>query len=374
MTVQDMLDQKSAEPVTVAADVAAVAATTLSPLVRDIDEGLYPRDVMRAFGTAGAYRTHLPTDRTADLSQTISYMARAGEHCISTSFCMWCQNALAWYIFASDNAWLKEEIGAKVATGEILGGTGLSNPMKTFFGIETMKLRAQRVEGGYVVKGALPWVSNVEDDGYFGIVFEVEDDAGAEPHRVMAVAHAGAEGVKIVEDHDFVAMGGTATVAVQLRNTLIEDRFVLADPIGPYLKKIRAGFVLMQCGMAIGMIRSCIDLMHQVRGQLGHVNKYLDEQPEDFEAKLAELEAEIFDLAKTPFDPSMAYFRRVVTARLKGGEAAMAAAHWAMLHQGARGYVGRGAAQRRLRESYFIGIVTPATKQLKKMLAELPAA
>jgi hypothetical protein len=45
-----------------------------------------------------------------------------------------------------------------------------------------------------------------------------------------------------------------------------------------------------------------------------------------------------------------------------------------MLHCGARGFVSKGAAQRRLRESYFIAVVTPATKQLRKMLAELPAA
>ncbi|MFW5654513.1 MAG: acyl-CoA dehydrogenase family protein [Roseicyclus sp.] len=372
MTVQDSLDRKSAEPVGVAEGVAEITRTTLAPLVREIDGGLYPRDVMRAFGAAGAYATHLPQGDAADLRDTVALMATAGAQCTSTAFCMWCQNALAWYIYCSDNAWLKENIGAKVATGEILGGTGLSNPMKTFFGIETMRLKARRVEGGYVIRGALPWVSNVEGDGYFGIVFEVE---GAEPpHRVMAVAHAGADGVKIVEDHDFVAMGGTATVAVQFRDALIEDRFILADPIEPYLKRIRAGFVLMQCGMALGMVQSCIDLMRQVRGQLGHVNRYLDEQPEDFEAALAELEAEIDALARTPFDPSMAYFRRVLTARLKGGEAAMAAAHNAMLHCGARGYVGKGAAQRRLREAYFIGIVTPATKQLKKMLAELPAA
>ncbi len=40
------------------------------------------------------------------------------------------------------------------------------------------------------------------------------------------------------------------------------------------------------------------------------------------------------------------------------------------LHQGARGYVSTGAAQRRLREAYFVAIVTPATKHLRKMLAD----
>jgi hypothetical protein len=41
-----------------------------------------------------------------------------------------------------------------------------------------------------------------------------------------------------------------------------------------------------------------------------------------------------------------------------------------MLHCGARGYLKSHRAQRRLRESYFVAIVTPATKQLRKMLAE----
>jgi len=49
----------------------------------------------------------------------------------------------------------------------------------------------------------------------------------------------------------------------------------------------------------------------------------------------------------------------------------VAAAHAAMLHCGARGYVANGAAQRRLREAYFVAIVTPAIKQLKKMLADM---
>ena len=45
-----------------------------------------------------------------------------------------------------------------------------------------------------------------------------------------------------------------------------------------------------------------------------------------------------------------------------------------MLHAGARGYVAGAPAQRRLRESYFIAIVTPATKHLRRELACLAAA
>jgi len=218
----------------------------------------------------------------------------------------------------------------------------------------------------------LLWDTNVGEDGYFGIVFSVEE--GDTVKHIMAVARGDQPGVKTVLDHEFMSMAGTATRAVQFRDALIEDTFILSDPIDGYLQKIRPGFVLMQTGMALGMIRSSIKLMEQVRGQLGHVNKYLEKQPEDFQALLDEQEAEVMELAKTPYDTSNAYFRRVVTARLRGGEASTDAAHFAMLHCGARGFVSKGAAQRRLRESYFIAVVTPATKQLRKMLAELPAA
>ncbi len=352
----------------VLAQIRDIAEGQLAPRAGEIDAGAYPEDIMRACGAAGAYGGHV-SGAGVTLGETIEAISTVAEKCISTAFCMWCQDALGWYIASSDNEALKAGLGRKVANGEVLGGTGLSNPMKTFFGIEKMRLKGTRVEGGYTIKGALPWVSNVGEDGYFGMVFETTDET---PKRVMAVADCANEGVKTVLDHEFMAMGGTATRAVQFRDAFIPDEMILADPIDGYLQKIRPGFVLMQCGMAVGMIRSSIALMRQVEGQLGHVNKYLEEQPEDFETILAETEAELAELVTTPYDTSIPYFRRVVALRLKGGEAAMKAAHAAMLHQGARGYVSSGAAQRRLREAYFIGIVTPATKQLRKMLSELP--
>ena len=123
--------------------------------------------------------------------------------------------------------------------------------------------------------------------------------------------------------------------------------------------------------MAFGLIRDCIRLMEQTKKPLGHVNKYLDLQPEPLTEKLLAMEAEVARLAATPFETDPSYWRAVIEARLAAGETSVAAAHGAMLHCGARGYVVNAAAQRRLREAYFVAIVTPATKQLRKMLADL---
>jgi alkylation response protein AidB-like acyl-CoA dehydrogenase len=45
--------------------------------------------------------------------------------------------------------------------GETLGGTGMSNPMKSFAQIESLLLKATPVDGGYRINGTLPWVSNL---------------------------------------------------------------------------------------------------------------------------------------------------------------------------------------------------------------------
>jgi alkylation response protein AidB-like acyl-CoA dehydrogenase len=240
--------------------------------------------------------------------------------------------------------------------------------MKMLFGIEPIRLKGKRIAGGYAVRGALPYVSNLGGDHYFGAVFEVDD---APKRYVMAIVPCATQGVELSGNTKFAALDGTRTFSVQMRDAIIADAYVLADPSDAFIKRIRAGFVLLQAGMAIGLIRGCIALMNQVRGPLGHVNKYLDVQPEQLADELAALEANVERLAATPFESDQDHWRAVIETRLKLSEAALAAAQAAMLHCGARGYIANATAQRRLRESYFVAIVTPAIKQLKKMLADM---
>ncbi len=66
--------------------------------------------------------------------------------------------------------------------------------MKSFFGIEKLKLKGRKVDGGYVVKGALPWVSNLGPGHFFGTIFEREDEAGG---IVMFLADCSDPGVTL---------------------------------------------------------------------------------------------------------------------------------------------------------------------------------
>jgi alkylation response protein AidB-like acyl-CoA dehydrogenase len=76
-------------------------------------------------------------------------------------------------------------------------------------------------------------------------------------------------------------------------------------------------------------------------------------------------------LAVTPHETDTDYMRQVLTARLNVSELSLEASQAAMLHAGARGYIHGSAFNRRLRESYFVAIVTPSIKHLQQELARL---
>jgi alkylation response protein AidB-like acyl-CoA dehydrogenase len=347
--------------------VASIARKELAPLAGAIDEGkIYPEAQLRRLGEVGAWGSHVPQDGPADLRCAIEAMAALGEVCGATAFMAWCQNTLVWYVANSTNLKLARRFGDSFARGRLLGGTGLSNPMKSFFGIEKLKLRGRKVDGGYVVRGALPWVSNLGPGHFFGTIFEREDAPG---ELVMFLADCSDPAITLQPCKPFLAMDGTGTYGVQFRDAFIPDDLILAEQAAPFVKKIRAGFILLQLGMGLGLLKDCINIMDEVGQPLGHINCYLPQQPVQFKELFSELERETMALARDPLNPDETYWRKVIALRLRAGDASVAAAHAAMLHCGARGYLKSHRAQRRLREAYFVAIVTPATKQLRKMLA-----
>ncbi len=363
---------QAADRAQVLAAVRAVAESDAKMQAPIIDrDGLYPADMLRKLGAAGAFAQHLSgpgAGGARDLMTTVEAMALVGEYCGCTSFLMWLQNAFGWYLEVTENTALRDRLQPAVAAAQVFGSSGMSNPVKAMDGIENFKLRGERVAGGYVVSGVLPYVSNLGIGHVMGTAFEL---AGDPARKVMAAFRINGEDVKITQNVHFIGLEGSATYTVVMKRHFVADEMVLAESLAPYVKRIKPVFFLLQAGMALGQIRGAINVMRDCDRTHGHANAYLPKRPDFFEAEAAALRPRLAALLRDPLDPSEGYLRAVYRARLEAGELALEAAQAALLHAGAKGYIRGSEADRRWRETLFVAVVTPALKHLRKALAEM---
>jgi alkylation response protein AidB-like acyl-CoA dehydrogenase len=347
----------------------------LKPLTVKIDlEGYYPEEVLRKLGAVGVFRQHLPAARPAgehDMGAAVQAMATVSHECLSTGFAIWCQDTCGWYLQNAETETVRDIWLPKLAAGEVLGGTGMSNTMKAFAGIEPLRLNGKRVDGGYIVNGSLPWVSNLGNKHVFGTLFALE---GTDNRSVMALVDCAAEGFSLRQSAHFTALEGTRTFACIFKDVFIPDEMIIDHDGAAFLRRSRAGIVLLQFGMGVGNIQSCIDMSREVEPLLGHVNCYLEDRPDELQEELDDAVEAALALAEDPFETSDEFFREILQLRLSAGELAIRASQSAMLHTGAKGYLRTAPAQRKLRESYFIAIVTPAIKHLRKELSAMAEA
>ncbi|MBE9032750.1 acyl-CoA/acyl-ACP dehydrogenase [filamentous cyanobacterium LEGE 11480] len=348
----------------------------LTPKVADIDlKGEFPGQIMHTLGEAGAFSHAVAIVNGGSgkgLKAAIQSIEEISKDCLSTGFIAWCQVACTWYLQNTKNTQLKTKLLPHIATGQQLAGTGLSNPMKHFADIEKIALTATPTDGGYMINGLLPWVSNLGPGHYFGIAARLSDT----DEYLMAIVSDELTGMSLRCNAHFIALEGTGTFSCVFRDVFVPHELVLAAPCEEYVACIRPGFILTQVGMGLGLTASCIELMRRSNRRLGHVNQFLDDQVEDLSLDLNLARQQAYQLADQldqctgVTDPSLT--RNIVQSRITAAELSLRSSQAAMLHAGARAYVQGSPAERKLREAYFVAIVTPALKHLKKMLATMP--
>src|SRR5690606_30239393 len=226
---------------------------------------------------------------------------------------------------------------------------GMSNAVKHFAGIENIHLKARRDGGDYIVSGSLPWVSNVGET-HLAIVAASVDDGG----YVMFAVKGNAQGVSQHPCPEFSGLEGTQTLNIRMKDARISADDVLAHPaqFKEYMNSIKPAFVMGQLGIGFGVIQGCLRTIKESNVASAHVNQYLDDQGDDLGRELDALQARAYDLAQQ----SDIVFLDVLRIRLAVSELTLRAANSAVLHAGAKGYLMRHSAQRRLREAVFVAI------------------
>lgn len=323
--------------------------------------GTYPESILRSLGSAGAFQVSDSSPAEARLRR-LQLIERLSTACVSTGFLVWCQTAAIQYVTTSDNAYLQSFLLPGLEAGTILGGSGLSNPMKHLSGMETLRLRATRVDGGYTINGTLPFVSNLGPDHWFGLAAEIHS-----PHYIMAMIRCDVPGLTLRNHQDFAGLNGTRTATCYFHDAYVPDAWVLSHDAKSFIARQRPDFLISQSGMGLGLASASLEGMCRVQSKQEGTNAYLNVQPGPLQEQLTDLRQRIYRLAGDP--NAGAYIEDARRMRLESALLALKAAESEILYRGAAGYLKKSASMRRLREALFIAIVTPAIKHLYRDLA-----
>lgn len=344
-------------------DLQQVIQKELKPLVQTIDmDNHYPKEFLKVLGEKGYFNSSCLSDKEV-LSREFHLIEEVSKVCMTTGFNLWCQLTAQTYLRQSNNSYLKSHILPKLEEGALLGGTGLSNPMKFYERMEKLHLKAERIDGGYTVSGSLPAVSNLGDEHWFGVVAGSEDG-----QRIMAFVPCNLNGLSLKSKNDYLGVNGSATYVCRFDHCFIPDHLILSVDADQFVKKIRPIFLLYQIPLGLGVTNTCIKSIQRARKKQNGSNHYLPVQPEELESEYQRHRMFIYNCLETygkALDWSIIVQNRlnIVYLTLRTVEANM-------LHIGGAGYLYKSYPARKLREAYFLVNLTPTVKQLEKILAE----
>lgn len=329
----------------------------LKPVVRKVDEdAFYAEQYIYALGKNGFFSS---TNKTKEqyLIDELTVVYETSKTCMTTAFCIWCHLAAQTYLRNSTNEFLKTTILPKLENGEQLGATGLSNPMKYFAGLEKLHLEAEAVEGGYIVNGVLPAVSNLGDNHWFGIIAAVEN------REVMLLASSVTPGLELKEKTQFVGVNGSATYSCRFTNVFIPSKQVIAEDAMAFCNIIRPTFILYQIPLGLGVSIAAAEGIQKVKAKQNGCNEYLQIQATD----VLQSSTSLLDDLIASIERQDVSIEKMVELRLNAVYRTLEAVQANMLHNGAAGYVDGSVPYRKLREAYFFANLTPTVRQLEKM-------
>ena len=332
----------------------------LKPYVKKIDvDAFYAEDFLRKLGEAGLFTLNGRTKNELLLDELL-IVKEVAKTCMTTAFCLWCHLAALTYVRNTENEQLKVDVLDKLEDGSILGGTGLSNPMKYYAGLEDLHLKAVRTTGGYIVSGALPAVSNLGNNHSFGVIASVNDS-----ERIMCFVSCNAEGISMKQRNDYLGLNGSATYVCVFKQVFVPDERIISEDADVFVKKVRPMFLAYQIPLGFGVTNASIQAIENASGKQNGCNKYLQKQPDELNETNEKFEKELRQLIQS----ETVDWKALAEIRLGTTYLTLEAVQTAMLHQGSAAYTKVSPAARRLREAYFLANLTPTVKHLEKILS-----
>lgn len=244
--------------------VARFADEAIAPRAEQIDRAdAFPRDLWPQMGELGLHGITVPE---ADGGLGLGYL----EHVIAIEEVSRASASVGLSYGAHSNLcinqiarWGTEEQKAKylpgLISGEHVGALAMSEP-GAGSDVVSMKLRADAVQGGYVLSGSKFWITNGHEAETVVVYAKTNPSAGSKGITAFLV-EKGMSGFKPAQKIGKMGMRGSPTSELVFDNCEVPDTNVLGE-IGQGVKVLMSGLDYERAvlaGVQLGIMQACLD-------------------------------------------------------------------------------------------------------------------
>lgn len=248
----------------------------LKPFNRQIDENAYsPKEFLNEVGKAGFFHSDSLQKEYVNCRE-MYLIEETAKYCMTTAFTLWCHLAALASVRLSNNPYILNHLLPSFESGKKLGGTGLSNALKFYAGLENIRLEAERADGGFIINGSLPSVSNLNEDHWFVILASLNHH-----QRIMCLIPVKIEGLGLESKTNFVGINGSATHSCSFHNVYVPDNWIITEEADSFIQKVRPTLVLYQIPLGIGVSIASIKSIKENHSKDIENNQLLKPQPKE---------------------------------------------------------------------------------------------
>ncbi|HCT0299871.1 TPA: acyl-CoA/acyl-ACP dehydrogenase [Staphylococcus pseudintermedius] len=329
----------------------------LNPYLVEIDNGQYYAQpfIQHLFENG-----HFSKD---NLKQNAQVVEKVAYSCLTTAFCLWCQLAFSTYLKQAQQAALHEDLQQQILSGQALGATGLSNPMKSFNALETFNLTHHYEGDQLIVNGKLPAVSNIGYDHYFGAISQNTKTN----ELVMFILQANTDGLTLEEKTNFFGVNGSATYSIIFDNVAVPESQIITKDAEKFAATIRPQFVALQIPIALGSIQSSLDLIDRFSNAQNGINAYLEYDVKNYKKQFETLREQYYALLDKAQGDLNDYLLEVIQLKKALGYLLLEVNQASMVNGGSRAYSPKAPQARKLKEGFFFAALTPTLRHLGKL-------
>ena len=259
---------------------------------------------------------------------------------VATALIFTQRDAAAGLIDAATDSPRRTKMLNRLAKNEIWATVGIAQLTTSRQG-GTPALAAERIEGGYLLNGIIPWCTGVHQSAFVVAGATCEDG-----RQILFLLQQHQQGVELDRPMDLVALTCTLTSSIRLKKVMIEDSWILRGPSANALAGRKNSLTLGQTFIANGLTQAALNLIGE------HFSDRAKAAHDGLARQLAEVREEIVALCQADREADAA----AMNARLRGtcNDLALRTTHTAIaLYKGAA-LLRDHPAQRLAREAMFL--------------------